>query len=84
MKVFWIALTIFNLLSAVIIYSYVNADLTQALYEPCPDGFYSIGDSCKKEPTGCPYGENTPVDSIKCKPDKTYQTKVQYDIIQLK
>lgn len=42
----------------------------------CPAGTDEIGhdDSgsliCKQQPTGCPYGDNIPVDSIKCAPDK--------------
>lgn len=45
----------------------------------CPAGTYVIGYEdeefqkpiCKGEPTGCPYGENTPIDSPKCAPPVT-------------
>jgi hypothetical protein len=37
----------------------------------CPDGYYRIGEQqdepvCKEEPTGCPYADSIPADSIKC------------------
>lgn len=38
----------------------------------CPAGTYNIGEKnsplCKKEPTGCPYGDSIPLDSPKCAP----------------
>lgn len=49
--------------------------ITSANAEPvktCPAGSYDVGISktneplCKLEPTGCPYGDSIPLDSIKC------------------
>lgn len=28
----------------------------------CPKGTYPIGDACKNEPTGCPYGDSVPME----------------------
>lgn len=37
--------------------------------QSCPAGSYEIDQGvCKKEPTGCPYGDSIPLDSPKCVP----------------
>lgn len=52
----------------------------QTVPEVCPTGSYAIGEEngtliCKAEPTGCPYGENIPLDSPKCVAPKVETTE---------
>ena len=63
-----------------VIIGLIMASVASYLIEPaqatesCPDGTYKLSDGdektggliCKKEPTGCPFDENTPLDE--CKP----------------
>lgn len=42
----------------------------------CPPGSYAIDEGiCKKEPTGCPYGDSIPLDSPKCVPHSEEEIK---------
>ena len=80
-----------------VILGLIMASVASYLIEPaqatdkCPDGTYKLSDGgektgglvCKKEPTGCPFDENTPLDEckppvgIECNKDYSYCDAVE-------
>lgn len=47
---------------------FVGTALAQNQQLQCPAGSYDAGGFCKQEPTGCPYADSIPKDSVKCVP----------------
>lgn len=69
-KLFWLLVLVFDLISILVIHGYTHAQVSPDKFRAeCPIGYYEIdANTCKREPTGCPYGDSIPLDSPKCAP----------------
>lgn len=69
-KIFWTSIAILDLVFIMMFVAIARADDSVKYTEPdCPKGWYLIDENtCKMEPTGCPYGDSIPLDSPKCAP----------------
>lgn len=45
----------------ILIHNYTHSEIRRSMN--CPAGSYDAGDFCKKEPTGCPYGDSLDKDT---------------------
>ncbi len=70
-----------TLLTLIVITPILLFQVVSAQTEQCASGSYEIDRQnnkpiCKSDPTGCPYGENIPLDDPKCAPTMKEEIKV--------